>query len=181
MDYLSLSRSTVLSILTALEDRSLVVKSNDAADKRMMSISISLCGTEAVKQAIADLEYLMHNTIHMSLSSEEYAYFIDNTVAQGLAALRGQQINLDGLADSPSSVISAAYLIYWRLMIGLWTNALKGKERMTLNDYRLLCIYVNWAMVTRKSTTQGCLVTTDRGTKWPLMQVPPATGRTACH
>ena len=143
VDYLMLSRNTVLPLLLDAEDRGFVSKADDETDARYMMCALTDSGEAFVREACRGVSTMLQETFLSALPASEFELF--SMIDRGLVNLRGHDVPGFGLdarngagRNEEGEFFSSGYFVEWRVLVDQWKRILRDGCGLSFDEYRIL-------------------------------------------
>lgn len=137
-DYLMLSPRTVSAMLLSLEDRGLVTKYDDPTDGRYMQVGLSNSGRITTEEFVSGIYALIKELLWEALPESDFSDVLKVSIRNCVNSLRGFTVDPFGNTAHTDLPISADHFILWRVIVDRWSQAVKKKSALSLNDFRTL-------------------------------------------
>lgn len=135
--FLGAAKSTVTERLLSLEDRALIMKTNDADDRRRMIISLTKLGSELSEKATQDLFTLLKNTFWRTLSNAEL-FEIQKSANRDHNYMIGLKPDSLEIQNYGTTTLTASFFLCIIYIIKGWTELIKLESALSLSEFRIL-------------------------------------------
>jgi DNA-binding MarR family transcriptional regulator len=138
--YLILSRKTILTIASQLEDKCLVAKTSLPEDKRVVLVSLTGEGKRQTRQIFERLADVMGGQIHKSLPEQDFHQYMMPSIGDGVKALGSVSTVSETPKTAHTGLFTLEHFIYWRAISEKWSAIVREEGRLTFHEFGLLAL-----------------------------------------
>ena len=138
--YEILAWKTILTILTHLEGKGLVVKHADERDHRRSTVTTSEYGRSLMQDTLPFIDAVFDEVFCKGLPEEDLARYMNTANMRALLdGIRGHAMRLDSVSDGRRHY-SAEHFVFWRALITRWTSIVHEKTGLIFNEFGILTL-----------------------------------------
>jgi DNA-binding MarR family transcriptional regulator len=145
IDYMFLSKRTILFMLDKLEEKELIKKECHPQDKRKMQIELNEAGSEFVLEARRGVCLHLRNILWRALPEDEFQALAWNIgISVGMLS-RGtpeqQKCAEFKQGIEPLDYFPVDHFIFWRRIVELWTDIVRRSSELSLYSFLMLLVF----------------------------------------
>lgn len=137
-DFLMIRKETATDLLLRMEDRHLIVKTPDDADRRVMHCVLSREGRSLTARSFAEVESALSEAFLHSMDDARRHLLIWNEMFHTCNFLRSHPLSLTPSPASSERLFGPDYFVYWKAMVDLWSREAHESGGLSLAEYRVL-------------------------------------------